>query len=120
MKDKETQEVVPQEGQFLRPYFARPGYGRFFKKHGVFDGKMFHSHDKVTYTFVTHSEVISLHFDLLKKTIFYKGHNIANIHLKPEQLVHLELFEKELSKSPGLHNFAKSYSQILDSYLKQS
>lgn len=117
MKEKQLEEQNHE--QFLRPYFARPNYGRFFKKHGIFDGKMFQSNDKLTYTFVTHSEVISLHFDRIKKTIFYKGHNIANINLGPDQLMHLGLFEKEIAKQPNLHEFQETFSQILDSYTKE-
>lgn len=42
--------------------------------------------DRLTYTFIMNNEVASIHFDRSKKEIFFKGHNILNIVLSPEQI----------------------------------
>lgn len=119
MQDKQILENTKEDEVQVRPYFARPNYGKFFEKNGVFDGKLFHARDKVTYTFVFNKEVISLHFDQNKKTIFYKGHNIANLELSPIQISHLEQFGKELIKKNDTKKFASSYAEILESYLRK-
>lgn len=95
----------------------RPGFGQLFKKHGALDGKMFHAQNKVTYTFVADEEVISLHFDKARKTIFYKGHNIANLELTEAQLAHLQQFQSELAKKDETTHFARSYSDALNNCL---
>lgn len=42
--------------------------------------------DRLTYTFIMNKEVASIHFDREKKEIFFRGHNILNIALSPEQI----------------------------------
>jgi len=97
-----------------RPYsLVNPGLGELFKKHGDLDGKLFHSSDKVTFTFVDEEEVVSLHFDKSRKTIFLKGHNVRNIELTPKQRGYLELFEEELAKNEKTGHFVRSYSDLL-------
>ncbi len=43
-------------------------------------------HDRLTYTFILDKEVASIHFDRNRKEIFFKGHNIQNMQLSPDQL----------------------------------
>ncbi len=119
MRDKEVQELdrgnEPMEVQPIA--LPRPGFGQLFKKHGSLDGKMFHAQNKVTYTFVANEEVISLHFDKTRKTIFYKGHNIANLELTESQVAHLEQFKSELAKNDDMTHFARPYADALKNSL---
>ncbi len=119
MSDITLKELEKAEEVEVRPIFsARPVYGKLFKKDGVLDGKMFHTTEKATYTFISNNEVISLHFDREKKTIFYKGHNISNLSLTPLQLSHLELFKKELGKKGEMQSFVRPYTEALEKFLE--
>ena len=42
--------------------------------------------DRLTYTFILEKEVASIHFDRLRREIFFKGHNISNMELTPQQV----------------------------------
>ncbi|MBI2340711.1 MAG: hypothetical protein HYU99_10185 [Deltaproteobacteria bacterium] len=90
-----------------------------FKPHGVYDGKMFYTHDKVTYTFVDNKEVVSLHFDKKRQAIFYRGHNIANLNLTDDQKRHLDRFAEELDKDPQTKSFSPIYSKALGAAMKR-
>ena len=119
MSDTNIKQFQQEEEVEVRPLFsARPVYGKLFKKDGVLDGKIFHTAEKVTYTFVSNNEVISLHFDRSRQTIFYKGHNINNLSLTPTQISHLELFKKELEKKGDTKIFVDPYKQALEKFLK--
>lgn len=107
--EKLTPQITP------RPYVEPTGLGKLFKRNGVYDGRLFHSMDKVTYTFVDNQEVISLHFDKSKKAIFYKGHNISNVSLNPDQWRHLEIFQATLVEDPKAKDFVEPYKEILQS-----
>lgn len=110
----EEKQIAPP-----KPYVEQPKFGTFFKKHGVYDGKMFHTKDKVTYTFVANEEVVSLHFDRSRQTIFYKGHSIFNIELKPEQVGYLEQFREVLEEDPETNNMVHAYNKVLHAYLRE-
>ncbi|MDO8520383.1 MAG: hypothetical protein Q7T11_09535 [Deltaproteobacteria bacterium] len=84
-----------------------------YKKDGLYDGKIFHSDDKVTYTFLTDQEVVSLHYDLKRDTIFYKGHKIDNLELSWEQKLQLEKFGKVLEEESESASFAPAYQKAL-------
>lgn len=114
MKEKveESVQIRPAPG------FAPPILAKAFKKNGLYDGKLFHSEDKVTYTFLTDQEVVSLHFDLKSGAIFYKGHKLENFELAPEQKQHLQQFLKVLEK-PETAVFAKAYQKAFDHYLQR-
>lgn len=92
---------------------VNPSLGELFRKHGDLDGKLFHSSDKVTFTLVDEQEVISLHFDKSRRTIFIKGHNIKNIEITEKQRGYLSLFQQELEKNERTGHFVKSYSEVL-------
>ncbi|HBF12772.1 MAG TPA: hypothetical protein DDW49_05195 [Deltaproteobacteria bacterium] len=103
-----------------RPTLESPRLGQFYKKKGVYDGKLLHSASKVTYTFVGDNEVISLHFDRDRKAIFYKGHNIENIELSNIQQAHLEKFRQALIKNPGTKDMIGDFDLSHQAYLKKS
>lgn len=119
MTDKDVKElsVTNEELPAQTRASNHPNYDHLFKKHGVLDGKMFYTSDKVTYTFVDNDEVISLHFDINRKTIFYKGHNISNVELTPLQCQHLIQFKNELEKHGETGSFVLAYSNLLEKYI---
>ncbi len=107
-----------EEIEVRHSQLPRPGYDQLFKKHGVLDRKLFHANNKITFTFVANSEVVSLHFDSVRKTIFYKGHNVANLKLTPIQKEQLLQFKKELEKNPETESFAGPYSEVFEKFVK--
>lgn len=117
---KETRDMEGQgAGEVpVRPYVEPPSFGRIFKKHGVYDGKLFQAAGKVTYTFVAGREVVSLHFDQARRTIFYKGHNISNMELTQEELHHLEQFRHAIERNTSTKPFVSDFGKVLQSVLK--
>jgi hypothetical protein len=120
-----TEKTLPElqeskKSEEARPYVSIPAFGKFFKKNGIYDGKLFHSAEKVTYTFLMdREEIVSLHFDKNRRAIFYKGHSIANIELSSEQMVHLDQFRQEIEKDPSANHFLKEYTEVLNQFLKE-
>lgn len=100
-----------------KPFMEPPVLGRLFQKKGVYDGRLFHSSTKVTYTFVNEKEVISLHFDKSRGAIFYKGHNIENSALAQGQVGHLQQFLDALKKEKATQPFVRPYKKTLKKYL---
>lgn len=111
----ESSETLPPP----RPYVEMPNIEKLFEPHGVYDGKMFYTGDKVTYTFIDKKEVVSLHFDKRRQAIFYRGHNIVNLSLTDDQKNHLERFARELEKNPHTHPFVGAYAKILGVAVKR-
>jgi len=126
MKEKNLEESKSQgsltQGSLTqpRPYVQIPNIDKLFEPHGIYDGKMFYTTDKATYTFVDKKEVVSLHFDKRRQAIFYRGHNIANLNLTDDQKNHLERFSQELEKDPHTRTFAAAYSKALNAATKQN
>ena len=54
--------------------------------------------DRFTYTFIMDKEVASIHFDKAKKEIFFRGHNILNMALSPEQVKALKAVQEILKE----------------------
>lgn len=115
MKEKNLEEsIIPP-----RPYVQVPNIEKIFEPHGIYDGKMFYTSDRVTYTFVDKKEVVSLHFDKNRQAIFYRGHNIINLSLTDEQKNHLGRFAKEMEKDPQTRALAADYSKALELAMKR-
>lgn len=119
MREKRVHEVKGTRRSPKKPFVEIPTIGKLFQPRGVYDGKMFHSAGKVTYTFVDQKEVISLHFDRQRKAIFYKGHNILNIKLTSNQTQHLERFGVELHRDMGTRNFTNAFQKVLSAVTAQ-
>jgi len=117
MVQKQTHERKAKPS--ARPYVQIPTYGKLFQPRGVYDGKMFHSGSKITYTFVYKKEVVSLHYDRQRKAIFYKGHSVANMKLSADQIQHLQRFGSELQRNDQTRTFANAFNKILKSLLKK-
>ena len=119
MREKDVETDLSSIQVRPAPGFTPPTLAKAFKKNGLYDGKVFHSEDKVTYTFLTDQEVVSLHFDLKRSSIFYKGHKIENLELTPEQKGQLEQFAKVLQEKPETASFAIEYQKAWQSYLQE-
>ena len=85
------------------------------QKDGFYDGKIFYSHDKVTHTFVHNDEVIVLHYDLTKNSIFLKGHKIISVDSHPDLEYYLAKFKKCLLDNPKTLKFVRPFDLLLSS-----
>ncbi len=93
-----------------------PALENLFNAGSQYDGQLMHSRDRVTYTFLTQTDVVSLHFDRVRKTIYYKGHNVQNMVLTNEHKKHLEDFALAIENQAK--PFLKAYKQTLKSFVK--
>lgn len=73
--------------------------------------------DRVTYTFILDNEVASIHFDRMRREIFFKGHNIHNMELTEEQreaLLHMEgVLASEEEGKPLLSDYSATLAKVL-------
>lgn len=83
------------------------------QKNGYYDGKVFFSQDRATYTFVYQNEVIVLHFDLTKGQIYFKGHKLTSLDIHPEMLTFLAQFKKSLLDNPKTARFVQPFDTIM-------
>lgn len=77
------------------------------QKNGYFDGKLFHARDKATYTFIHDDEVITLHLDEARKTLFFQGHKVTDLTAHPHLDEFIGVFKKLLAQNPKAHHLAK-------------
>jgi len=117
MKHKGTHHEGQNKARAAVPQGEARRLGSLFKKHGVYDGRIFCSADKVTYTFVSHKEVISLHFDRARKEIYYQGHNIRNLKLNAKEIQHLKQLKLALGKEATASHFISAFEEVLNDYL---
>lgn len=66
--------------------------------------------NRATYTFIMNDEVASVHFDVTRGEIFFKGHNIKNLELTNEQKEALVMLQWILEED-------EEGKQLLPSYL---
>jgi len=85
------------------------------KKNGYYDGKIFYDTDRATYTFIFEEEVIVLHFDLNKKSLYFKGRLISSLEIHPELSSFLSDFKRHLQENSKTASFLKIYDQIVSS-----
>ena len=107
--EKENQHVNSETPEG----FAAPGLEKIFQKHGSYDGKIFCSDSRATYTFIHEDEVIVLHLDLDKKALFLKGHKITSLQDHPRLSEFLSQFKKCLQENPQTKEFVRSYDAIV-------
>jgi len=69
--------------------------------------------DKLTYTFIIDREVASIHFNRLRGEIFFKGHNIRNINLNPNQIKALKDLKNVLLTDDKGRRFFSDYDATL-------
>ena len=85
------------------------------QKNGYYDGKIFYSDDKVTYTFVSEDEVVVLHFDLNRHSLFLKGHKISSLDIRENLQEFLGQFKKCLMDNPHTQKFVKPFDAVVSS-----
>jgi hypothetical protein len=107
--EKENQRIKTEQTEG----FAAPGLEKIFQKHGYYDGKIFYSGNRATYTFIHDDEVIVLHLDLDKKSLFLKGHKIMSLEDHPQLSQFLGQFKKCLQENPQTKEFVGSYDAIV-------
>lgn len=114
----EKQEYIfkAQRKRGRKPKNAKPiDLDYIHKKDGYYDGKIFYSYDKVTYTFVDKEEVIVLHFDSTKSSLFLKGHKVLSMDMHPELEYYLSKFKKCLLDNPKTERFVKPFDALISS-----
>lgn len=81
----------------------------YFKEARLFLGK-----DRATLTFYVDQEVASIHYDLLRDEIFYKGHNVKNMTMTQGQWVSLKKFSEYLAEDPRAERLNEAYRACLE------
>ena len=74
--------------------------------------------DRLTYTFIDHETVASIHFDRKRQEIFYRGHNIKNMVLSEEQRnVLREIMPKVLKSDERSSVYLADYQATLAKFV---
>lgn len=105
-RDEEIQSVKEKEPAANLPLAALDG---ILNREGYHSGRLFHSKDKATYTFVNDDEVIALHFDMNRGDLFIKGHKISSLmdHAQLEEF--LVRFKKALMEQHAFTGLVKAF-----------
>ncbi|MBI2346710.1 MAG: hypothetical protein HYV03_07530 [Deltaproteobacteria bacterium] len=69
--------------------------------------------DRFTYTFIFQDEVASIHFDTIRREIFFKGHNIRYMELQHDHLQSLWNLAEVLAHDREAKNYVSAYSETL-------
>lgn len=81
------------------------------------DGMLAVYKDRLTYTFIMGQEVASIHFDRIKKEIYFRGHNILHDSLNAEKIKALEglkeVLRSEERAKPYLGDYEATLARIL-------
>lgn len=80
---------------------------------GFPEAKLFSTRDRATLTFYAGLEVASIHYDRLRDEIFYKGHNVKNMTLTPQQSFYLKNFGACLESEGMDPELCRSYHECL-------
>lgn len=99
-----------------RPYVESPALSYYFQPQGFYDGKVFFTRSKVTYTFVFEKELIVLHFDKAKKSLFFKGHNLENIAFETPLEEHFLRFQEIMGSKPETKKMLSAFNEALHAY----
>ena len=78
-----------------------------------YDGKIFYGADRVTYTFVYDDEVVVLHFDVNRKTLFFKGHRVESLSIHPQIKEFLLSFKERLVENEQTKEFLESFEMAV-------
>ena len=84
---------------------------------GFREGKLFSSPERLTLTFFMGDQVASIHFDLSRREIFFKGHNVKNMTLTQDQWIALKNFSKLIKKEDCPPNIIQAYEDCLGQIL---
>ncbi|OGQ08939.1 MAG: hypothetical protein A3G32_02180 [Deltaproteobacteria bacterium RIFCSPLOWO2_12_FULL_40_28] len=107
--------ITPTEEK-PRPYVESPALSYYFQPQGLYDGKVFFTRVKVTYTFVFEKELVVLHFDRSKKSLFFKGHNLENMPFEASLEEHFLRFQKVMESKPETKKMLSAFNEALHIY----
>jgi len=77
------------------------------------EARLFLAPNRATVTFYLENEVASIHYDLLRDEIFYKGHNVKNMTMTERHWVALQNFSHYLAQTPKAEKILKAYDNCL-------
>lgn len=80
---------------------------------GFRQGKLFCSPERLTLTFFMGDQVASIHFDLSRREIFFKGHNVKNMTLSRDQWEALRNFSKLIKQEECDIRLIQGYEECL-------
>ena len=75
------------------------------------------SQDHFTYTFIMNSEILSVHFDKMRREIFLKGHNLKHLELKSNEIEALREVTQILESNEKGKEFSEDYLATLEGLL---
>lgn len=78
------------------------------------DSRLVSFGDKVTYTFVIGNDVASIHYDMARGEIFYKGHKVTKGDMETWVVNIFNHFKTVLAKSRYADKFLESYRQLIE------
>lgn len=111
---KRDEDIQSVSGGAEAPKSAfRTDLDRIIRKQGYDSGRLFHSGDKATYTFVHGDEVISMHFDLHRHDLFVKGHRISSFEDHPNLGEFLARFKKALTEQCSDKAFLNAFDTTI-------
>lgn len=84
-----------------------------YKKNGYFDGKIFYAPDRVTHTFLDGDDVVVLHFDLNRNSLYFKGHRVTSLKGHDRLSGYLVLFKKCLQDNPRTRKFVRPFDAVM-------
>ena len=102
------------------PGAKRRSLDSVFAKDGVYDGRLFHSRDKMTYTYLNQGEVIALHFDNQRRELFFKGHHITDLGSSAEMREHILRFRAAILQEARAHVFLSAFDIVVAGLCKQA
>ena len=112
---KETMvSPVPEEGQSSLPWTPPTSAQEMTLPR---ESQIITFGDRITYTFTVGKDVGSIHFDMGRGEVFYRGHNVRNLELEHWQMDLLHRFQALLRGDEKYHRFDKAYSQTLEKVL---
>lgn len=95
---------------------TRPGvFSQLFEKNGFYDGKVFFSEAKATFTFLHDDEVMVLHFDLERMALYFNGHCVRALSHHPDMPQFLTDFKKNLLANKRTRKFVSPLDRLLSS-----
>lgn len=78
------------------------------------EARLFLSESRATLTFYSNLEVASIHYDMERDEVFYKGHNVKNMTLSESQIEALQKFSDYLSQAPQAKKMRQAYRDCLN------
>lgn len=78
------------------------------------EAKLFLGKDRATLTFFLEEEVASIHYDMLRDEIFYRGHNVKNMTMDARHWLALEKFGEYLAEEPRSGPLLMAYRRCLE------